>query len=106
MKTFGRSQSVPLLLTLFLVVMMAAPATGMAAQPPVDLGTTKSFAVLAGTTITNTGPTTINGDAGGDVGLFSGTDFPGQADVTLSGAVHIADALALSAKNDLVTAYD
>lgn len=99
-----------MLLVLALGAMLAVPAMAAAAQPPVDLGTTSSFAVLAGQTITNTGPTTISGDAGGNMGLSPGaapmTTFPGQADVTLSGAVHLQDALALQAQNDLVTAYD
>src|SRR5450756_2346996 len=106
MKTLNRMRHTPLLLALLLVAMMAVPAMSMAAQPTVNLGTTSSFAVLAGETITNTGSTTISGDAGGNVGLHPGTAFPGQAGVTLSGAVHLADAVALQAKNDLVTAYD
>src|SRR5450756_2787010 len=73
----------------------------MAAQPPVNLGTTSSFAILAGTTITNTGPTTITGD----VGLHPGTAFV-DTGVTLNGAAHLTDAVALQAKNDLVTAYN
>ena len=96
----------PLLLALVFVFVMTAPATSLAAQPTVGLGTTSSFAVLAGSTITNTGPTTINGDAGGDVGLYPGTSFTGQADVTLSGTVHLADSAASVAKDDLVTAYN
>jgi hypothetical protein len=88
------------------LVLLALPARAMAAQPTVNLGTTSSFAVLAGSTITNTGPTTINGNAGGDVGLYPGTSFPGQAQVTLSGAVHLADAVANQAKTDLITAYN
>jgi hypothetical protein len=95
-----------MLLILFLLVMMIVPTMSLAAQPTVNLGTTSSFAVLAGSTITNTGPTTINGDAGGDVGLSPGTAFTGRADVTLSGAVHLADAVAIQAKSDLVTAYN
>src|SRR5674476_450511 len=94
MKTLNQMRHMPLLLPLLLVAMMAVPTMSMAAQPPVNLGTTSSFAVLAGETITNTGPTTINGDAGGNVGLHPGTAFPGQAGVTLSGAVHLADAVA------------
>lgn len=105
MKTLRRMRLISLLLTLALVI-MAVPTMSMAAQPTVNLGTTSGFAVLAGSTITNTGTTTISGDAGGDVGLSPGTVFTGQASVTLSGAVHLADAVALLAKNDLVIAYD
>jgi uncharacterized repeat protein (TIGR01451 family) len=90
---------------LVLAGVLALPTTAVAA-PTVNLGTTSSFAVLAGSTITNTGPTTINGSAGGDVGLYPGTSFAGQAQVTLSGSVHLADSMASVAKDDLVTAYN
>lgn len=93
------------LLILSMIIMML-PASVMAAQPPVNLGTTASFAVLAGTTITNTGTTTINGDAGGNVGLFPGTSFTGQETATISGAIHLNDDVALKAKDDLTAAYD
>ena len=106
MKTLREMFHVALLLALLPAVVLAVPAMSLAAQPTVDLGTTSSFAVLAGSTITNTGPTTINGDAGGDVGLYPGTSFTGQADVTLSGTVHLADSAASVAKDDLVTAYN
>lgn len=88
------------------MIVWILPATVMAAQPPVNLGTTSSFAVLAGTTITNTGTTTINGDAGGKVGLFPGTSFTGQETATISGAIHLNDSVASKAKDDLVNAYD
>ncbi len=94
------------LLTLILASIMAVPSVGMAAQPTVNLGTTSTFAVLAGSTITNTGTTTINGSTGADVGLSPGTVFSGRASVTISGAVHLADAVAVKAKDDLVTAYN
>lgn len=106
MTTLYRMRSRALLVVLALVVMMALPSVSMAAQAPVNLGTTSSFAVLAGETITNSGATTINGDAGGNVGISPGDAFPGFADVTLTGAAHLADAVALQAQNDLVTAYD
>lgn len=69
----------PLLLTLLLVIMIAAPAKVMAAQATVDLGLTSTFAVLAGTTITNTGATTITGslpEGGVNVGLSPGYCLP------------------------------
>ena len=107
MRTPKKMQSVLLLLTLILAVMMTVPAMSMAAQPTVNLGTTSSFAVLAGTGITNTGPTTLTGTAGNDVGVSPGSAFTGQASVTMvGGAVHLADAVALQAQNDLVTAYN
>ncbi|MCJ7725868.1 MAG: ice-binding family protein [Acidimicrobiia bacterium] len=73
-----------------------------AAASPVPLGTADSYAVLAGSAITNTGPTTITGD----VGLHPGSAVTGFGSVTLNGALHVADAAAEQAKNDLVTAYN
>lgn len=90
-------------------MMASQPTVSMAAgQPTVNLGSTSSFAVLAGSAITNTGATIINGDAGGDVGMSPGgiAAFTGQASATISGAVHIADPIAVTAKNDLTTAYN
>ncbi len=86
-------------LAAILAVILAG--TALAATAP-NLGTAKSFAVLAATTITNTGSTTITGD----VGLHPGDAVTGFADVTLDGAQHIGDAVALGAKNDLVGAYN
>jgi len=68
------------------------------------MGTTRAFAVLAGSAITNTGPTVLNGDLGiSPSGAGSVTGFPPG---TVNGAVHAADGVALQAKNDLVVAYD
>ena len=106
MKTLNKMKFISVLLALLLVVMMAAPTMTMAAQPTVNLGTTSDFAVLAGSTITNTGTTTINGSVGGNVGLYPGTVFTGRADVSVSGAVHLTDTVAIAAKDDLVTAYN
>ena len=87
-------------------IALLIPSFSQAAQPPVSLGTTSNFAVLAGSTITNTGPTTIGGTAGGDVGLAPGTAFTGSASVTMSGVQHLADTVAVDAKTALVAAYD
>lgn len=83
----------------FLAVVLAGTALAAA---PVGLGTASNFAVLAGTTITNTGATTITGD----VGLHPGAAVTGFDSVSLTGATHYADAVALQAQADLVTAYD
>jgi type VI secretion system secreted protein VgrG len=73
-----------------------------AAQAPVDLGTADSFAVLAGSGITNTGPTTIVGD----VGTHPTPTQTGFESVTLTGTNHGDDAVAQQAKSDLTTAYN
>ena len=72
-----------------------------AATSSVGLGTAKPFAILVGSTVTNTGPTVINGQ----LGLSPGTAVTGFPP-GVSGPQHIADAVALQAKNDLVTAYN
>jgi hypothetical protein len=87
-------------LTAFLAVFLTGPA--LAAQAPVGLGTAGGFAVLAGSTVTNTGATTITGD----VGLSPGTSVTGFETVTLHGTQHVADAPALQAQNALTTAYN
>jgi type VI secretion system secreted protein VgrG len=61
-----------------------------------------SFAVLGGSTITNTGTTLINGD----LGVFPGSAYTGAASVVQSGGVHLADAVAQAAETDLSTAYN
>ena len=111
MKIFNKIRFISLIVSLLLVTMMVVPNMGMAEdivkQPTVDLGTTSTFAVLAGETITNTGVTTISGIVGGDVGLYPGPDITGRDELIVTGgAIHINDVLAIKAKTDLVTAYD
>jgi hypothetical protein len=77
-------------------------STALAAQPPVGLGTADSYAVLAGQTVTNTGPSTINGD----LGVTPGAAITGFPPGTVNGTVHAADAVALQAQSDLTTAYN
>lgn len=77
-------------------------SSASAATPEVSLGTAGNFAVLAGSTITNTGPTTINGD----LGLSPGTAVTGFPPGQLNGNSHTADAVAAEAKTDLAAAYN
>ena len=73
------------------------------AATSVGLGTADSFAVLAGSGITNTGATTITGD----IGTFPTTTIDeGATGITLIGTNHGGDAVTQEAKDDLVTAYN
>lgn len=67
----------------------------------VPLGTDASFAVLANTTVTNTGLTVVTGN----VGLSPGTSVTGFPPGTVSGSIHAGDAVAGSAQADLTSAY-
>jgi hypothetical protein len=78
---------------LFASSAFGAPAT-------VGLGTAASFSVLGGSTVTNTGPTTMFGD----LGLSPGSSVTGAPHVL--GQTHVDDAVAIGAKNALTTGYN
>jgi hypothetical protein len=78
---------------LFASSAVAAPAT-------VGLGSAASFSVLGGSTVTNTGPTTMFGD----LGLSPGSSVTGAPHVL--GQTHVDDAVAIGAKNALTTGYN
>src|SRR5205823_5486881 len=81
----------------------AGPNSLTSAGPaPVALGAATTFAVLAASTITSTGPTTVNGD----LGLSPGTAVTGFPPGTVNGTMHVADAAAAQAQLDLTTAYN
>ncbi|TMK39094.1 MAG: DUF3494 domain-containing protein [Actinobacteria bacterium] len=84
-----------------LLSLLLASSAG-AAQPPVGLGTASSFAVLAGSTVTNTGPSVVNGD----LGVSPGTAVTGFPPGTVNGTIHAADAVAAQAQTDTTTAYN
>ena len=73
-----------------------------AAEAQVNLGTADSFGVLAGTGVTNGGPTIIVGD----LGSCPTPAVTGMPPLILTGSLHQADAVACGAQDDLTIAYD
>jgi hypothetical protein len=75
-----------------------APPTN---QGVVDLESAESFAVLAGSTVTNNGSTTINGN----VGVSPGSTITGFPPGTVNGSTHLNDAAAQQAHSSLIRAF-
>jgi hypothetical protein len=72
------------------------------AQAPVDLGAADDFVVLAGSTVTSTGPTSVTGD----LGVSPGTAVTGFGPGTIVGSQHVNDPTAAQGEADLTTAYN
>lgn len=68
------------------------------------LGSAQAFGVLAGSTVTNTGPTTISGS----VGVWPGTAITGfyPPGTITNGTFHSGDAVAQQAQADSLTAFN
>ena len=95
------SGSRALLVRMGIVALASIP---LHADAEIILGTAGQFAVLAGSTVTNTGSSVI---AGGNVGVSPGnsiTGFP-QGTVAAPYTFHSGDAEALQAQTDLTSAY-
>ncbi len=76
--------------------------SSVSAATTVDLGSADDFAILAGSTVTNTGSSVVTGD----LGLSPGSSVTGFPPGTLNGTEHISDATAVQAKTDLTAAYN
>jgi len=88
-------------LELVAIACIASPAWAQ----NVSLGTAADYSVLAGSAVTNTGPSVVTGSVGVAPGT-SITGFPPGIIVPGSGTQHSADAVALQAQSDLTTAYN
>ena len=103
MVTRGVSAAGRLVIALGVVFAVVGTHSALAQTAPVGLGTAGSFAVVAGTTVTNTGPSTISGN----LGVSPGSAVVGFPPGTVSnGVIHAADAVALQAQADVTTAYN
>jgi hypothetical protein len=76
--------------------------TAACSQTPVNLGSAAGFAVLAGSTVTNGGPTLVDGD----LGVSPGTAITGFPPGTVVGTQHPGDPTAAQGIADLTTAYN
>ncbi|HUD42355.1 MAG TPA: ice-binding family protein [Dokdonella sp.] len=83
-----------------IVLCSAAPAWSQVSPP---LGQAQSFAVLGGSTVTNTGATAVIGDLGVSPGTAV-TGFP--PGLVTGGTIHSNDGVAQQAQADLTFAYD
>jgi hypothetical protein len=88
-------------IALAILAVFALPAAAQAA--PVGLGTASPFVVLGGTTVTNVGPSVLNGN----LGVSPGTELEGFGlPAVINGSTHATDEVAAQAQLDLTTAYD
>jgi hypothetical protein len=100
MKLFFKMRYLPALL----FVLMSAPVAHAAATSP-DLGTADSYSILAGSSVTNSGATTISGDVGISPGAALPPNVTGWGSVTLGGTLNDANGAALTAQGDRDLAF-
>ncbi len=85
------------------IILFCQPSSSpCATTTPVALGSAAYFAVLAGSTVTNVGATTVTGD----LGVSPGTAVTGFPPGTVSGTMHAGDPAAAQAQIDLTTAFN
>jgi len=108
MKKYYRMNRIFTGILLSLVLLSARTFTVNAAYTTnVNLGDASSFAVLAGSAITNAGTTNISGSAGNNIGVYPGTSITEAGPIILTtGTKYSASKqVTLDAKNALTAAY-
>jgi hypothetical protein len=94
---------IPITMLMIGIILSLGISQASAAEPTIGLGVAAPFAVVAGSTITNTGPSVISGD----VGLSPGTAVTGFPPGTVThGTIHAADTVADHAQAATTTAYN
>ena len=91
-------------IVLLAALITAAPFHAALAETAPPLGTAQTFAVVA-ETVTNTGPTVLDGNLGVSPGAILPTGFP-PGIVTPPFTQEIGNGVSLQAKSDARTAYD
>src|ERR1700682_2465935 len=101
------SKAVVAMIGIALIIAIGAMAgrTANAAGPAtINLGSAANFSVLAGSAVTNTGPTTTDRD----VGVWAGSSvggFTGPPTALSAGTLHPGDSTAHGAQTDMTAAY-
>jgi hypothetical protein len=80
----------------------APPASASYYESGVALGSAGTFAILAASTVTNTGASTVTGD----LGLSPNTAIAGFPPGTVTGTFHLGDPASAQAQLDLTVAYN
>ncbi len=81
---------------------LAVPAHARIGAVAPPLGTAGSFGVLAGSAVTNTGPTNVMGD----LGVSPGSSVTGFPPGVVAGTIHAGDSVAAQAQSDATIAYN
>jgi hypothetical protein len=75
---------------------------GVAVRAQTSLGTAQSFAGLGGSAVTNTGPSVLLGN----LGVSPGSAVTGFPPGTVTGTIHLANAVAAQAQDDVTNQYN
>ncbi len=103
-KSMARLAAVAAASVMAVALLVVGNVAQAAIVPAVPLLTSSDFAVLAGTTVTNTGPSILNNSVGVSPGSAIVGFPPGV--VQAPGTAHAADGVAAQAQNDLTNAYN